>query len=71
MRDSRATWNFGTNSEFSLRPTKTTENLDRVGRSQDLRDVYYYPAVLVCTDSFSFECSQTFFIYKARRLNNI
>jgi hypothetical protein len=30
------TWNLGTNSAFSLGPRKTTENLDRVGRSQDL-----------------------------------
>jgi hypothetical protein len=28
-----ATWNLGTNSEFALVPKKTTENLDRVGRS--------------------------------------
>jgi hypothetical protein len=32
------TWNLGTNSEFALGPTKTTENLNRVGRSQDLPD---------------------------------
>jgi hypothetical protein len=31
-----ATWNLGTNSAFALGPRKTTENLDRVGRSQDL-----------------------------------
>jgi hypothetical protein len=30
------TWNWGTNSEFALGPRKTMENLDRVGRSQDL-----------------------------------
>jgi hypothetical protein len=29
-----ATWDLGTNSEFALGPRKTTENLDRVGRSQ-------------------------------------
>jgi hypothetical protein len=29
---------FGTNSEFALGPRKTTENLDQVGRSQDLLD---------------------------------
>jgi hypothetical protein len=34
----RATWNLGTNSAFPLGPRKTTENLDRVGRSQDLPD---------------------------------
>jgi hypothetical protein len=34
----RATWNLGTNSAFALGPNKTTENLDRVGRSQDLPD---------------------------------
>jgi hypothetical protein len=33
-----ATWNLGTNSTFALGPRKTTENLDRVGRSQDLPD---------------------------------
>jgi hypothetical protein len=34
------TLNLGTNSAFALRPRKTTENLDRVGRSQDLPDAY-------------------------------
>jgi hypothetical protein len=33
-----ATWNLGTNSAFAVGPRKTTENLDRVGRSQDLPD---------------------------------
>jgi hypothetical protein len=33
-----ATWNLGTNSAFALGPRKTTENPDRVGRSQDLSD---------------------------------
>jgi hypothetical protein len=33
-----ATWNLGTNSAFALGPRKTTENLDRVDRSQDLPD---------------------------------
>jgi hypothetical protein len=33
-----ATWNLGTNSAFALGTRKTTENLDRVGRSQDLPD---------------------------------
>jgi hypothetical protein len=32
------TWNLGTNSAFALGSRKTTENLDRVGRSQDLPD---------------------------------
>jgi hypothetical protein len=32
----RAKWNLGTNSAFALGPRKTTENFDRVGRSQDL-----------------------------------
>jgi hypothetical protein len=32
------TWNLGTNSAFALGPCKTTENLARVGRSQDLLD---------------------------------
>jgi hypothetical protein len=31
-----ATWNLGTNSAFAVGPRKTTENLDRVDRSQDL-----------------------------------
>jgi hypothetical protein len=29
-----ATWNLGTNTTFALGPRKTTENLDRFGRSQ-------------------------------------
>jgi hypothetical protein len=33
-----ATWNLGANSAFALGPRKTTENLDLVGRSQDLLD---------------------------------
>jgi hypothetical protein len=33
---SSATWSLGTNSEIALRPRKTTESLDRVGRSQSL-----------------------------------
>jgi hypothetical protein len=32
------TWNLGINSAFALGPRKTTENLDRVGRSQDFPD---------------------------------
>jgi hypothetical protein len=32
------TWNLGTDSAFALGPRKTTENLDRVGRSQNLPD---------------------------------
>jgi hypothetical protein len=32
------TWNLGTNSGFALGRRKTRENLDRVGRSQDLPD---------------------------------
>jgi hypothetical protein len=35
---SSATWNLGTNSAFALGPRKTTEKLDRVGRSQELPD---------------------------------
>jgi hypothetical protein len=35
---SSATWNSGTNSAFALGSRKTTENLDRVCRSQDLLD---------------------------------
>jgi hypothetical protein len=37
-------WNFGTNSAFALGPRKTTETLDRVGRSQDLPDANWFPA---------------------------
>jgi hypothetical protein len=33
-----ATWSLGTNSAFALGSRKTTENLDRVGRSQELLD---------------------------------
>jgi hypothetical protein len=32
------TWNLVTNSAFALGSRKTTENLDRVSRSQDLPD---------------------------------
>jgi hypothetical protein len=32
----RTTWNLGTKSAFALGMKKTTENLDRVGRWQDL-----------------------------------
>jgi hypothetical protein len=34
----RATWNVGTNSAFAQGLRKTTTNLKRVGRSQDLPD---------------------------------
>jgi hypothetical protein len=33
-----AMWNLGTNSECTLGPKKTTENLDGINRSQDLPD---------------------------------
>jgi hypothetical protein len=33
-----ATWNLSANSAFALVPRKTTENLARVGWSQDLPD---------------------------------
>jgi hypothetical protein len=33
-------WNLGTNSAFVPEPRKTTENLNRVGMSQDLPDAY-------------------------------
>jgi hypothetical protein len=33
-----STWNLGTSPAFALRPRKTTEHLDLVGRSQDLPD---------------------------------
>jgi hypothetical protein len=39
---SSATWNLGTKSAFALRPTKTTENIDRVDRSQNLPDGISY-----------------------------
>jgi hypothetical protein len=35
---SSATWSLGTNSAFALGSRKTTENLDRVGRSQGFPD---------------------------------
>jgi hypothetical protein len=38
MRSMQCNVEFGTNSAFALGPRKTTENLDRVGRSQDLPD---------------------------------
>jgi hypothetical protein len=36
--------NFGINSASDLGSRKTTENLDRVGRSQDLPDANWLPA---------------------------
>jgi hypothetical protein len=36
-----AMWNLGTNPAFALGPWKTTENLDRVGQSQDLPNAYW------------------------------
>jgi hypothetical protein len=39
-----ATWNLGTNSAFALGPRKTTKNLDRVGRLQDLPDANWLVA---------------------------
>jgi hypothetical protein len=39
-----ATLNLGTNSAFALGPRKTMENLDRVGRSQDLPEANCLPA---------------------------
>jgi hypothetical protein len=33
---------LGTNSAFALGQRKTTENLDRVGRSQDLPEAFYF-----------------------------
>jgi hypothetical protein len=33
-----ATWNLGNDSAFALGPRKTTENFDRVGRSQNFPD---------------------------------
>jgi hypothetical protein len=38
MLSLQSTWNLGTNSAFTLGPKKTKENLDRVGRSQNLPD---------------------------------
>jgi hypothetical protein len=40
MRDMQSNVEFGTNSTFALGSRKTTENLDRFGRSQDLPDAY-------------------------------
>ena len=34
------TWNSDANSEFAAGTSKHTEELDRVGRSQDLPDAY-------------------------------
>jgi hypothetical protein len=39
-----ATWNLGTNLAFSIGSRNTTENLDRVYRSQDLPDADRLPA---------------------------
>jgi hypothetical protein len=41
---SSATWNLCTNSAFALGSRKTTENLDRVGRSQELPDANWLVA---------------------------
>jgi hypothetical protein len=38
MRSMQCNVEFDTNSAFALGRRKTTENLDRVGRSQDLPD---------------------------------
>jgi hypothetical protein len=34
-------WNLGINSAFALGPSKTTQNLDQIGRSQELPDANY------------------------------
>jgi hypothetical protein len=44
LQASSATWDFGTDSALALGPRKITENLDRVGLSQDLPDAYRLPA---------------------------
>jgi hypothetical protein len=36
----RAAWNFGANSAFALGMRKTTENLGRADRSQDIPDAF-------------------------------
>jgi hypothetical protein len=41
VKQGSATWNLGTNSAFAPGTRQTTENLDRVGRSQDLPDTNY------------------------------
>jgi hypothetical protein len=42
-----ATWNSCSNLESALRPRNTTENLDRVGRSQNFRmQTDFQPAFL-------------------------
>jgi hypothetical protein len=69
-----ATWNLGTNSAFALGPRKSTENLDRVGWSQDLPDANWLLAsspalnpwaltlVPLCAVVFSFHSFLTSFL---------
>jgi hypothetical protein len=64
-----ATWNLSTNSTFALGPRKTTENLYRVGRSQDLPDANWLLAsssaltlVPICAALFLFSVFLLFFI---------
>jgi hypothetical protein len=61
-----ATWNLGTNSAFALGSRKTTENLDRVGRSQDLPDANWLLASspTLNTRSLTSVLSRYFFIFK-------
>jgi hypothetical protein len=46
-----ATWNFGAYWTFALGPRKTTENLDRVGRSQEMNEYMHkfaYKHTCIC-----------------------
>jgi hypothetical protein len=52
-----ATWNLVANLEPSLWLRKTTENLDPVGRSQDLPDTYLLPAISPAFKHPSPDCS--------------
>jgi hypothetical protein len=73
---------LGSNSAFALGPRKTTENLNQVGRSQDLPDANWLlasspalnPRTLTLVPSLCWFCSflfSFFFFYKFFLFTNI
>jgi hypothetical protein len=60
-----ATWDLATNSTFALAPTKTTENPDRVGLSQELPDANWLlassPALITRTLTLVPLCGDSLF----------
>jgi hypothetical protein len=57
--------NFGTNSAFGLGPRKTMENLDRVGRSQDLLDANWLLASSPALNKWALTLSVLFYFSSA------